>query len=42
MSKKVIMSLDYSFSNSGVCISEIIDDKIVILYMKREENIWKK
>lgn len=32
MSKKVIMSLDYGFANSGVCISEIIDDKIVILY----------
>ena len=29
---KVIMSLDYSFANSGVCISKIIDDKIVILY----------
>ena len=29
---EVIMSLDYSFANSGVCISKIIDDKIVILY----------
>ena len=29
---KVIMSLDYSFANSGVCISKIIDDKIVILF----------
>ena len=29
---KTIMSLDYSFANSGVCISKIIDDKIVILY----------
>ena len=26
------MSLDYSFANSGICISKIIDDKIVILY----------
>ena len=26
------MSLDYSYANSGVCISKIIDDKIVILY----------
>lgn len=26
------MSLDYSFANSGVCISKIIDDKITILY----------
>ena len=29
---KTIMSLDYSFANSGICISKIIDDKIVILY----------
>ena len=29
---KIIMSLDYSFANSGICISKIIDDKIVILY----------
>ena len=29
---KTIMSLDYGFANSGVCISKIIDDKIVILY----------
>lgn len=29
---KVIMSLDYSFANSGVCISKIIDDKITVLY----------
>ena len=29
---KIIMSLDYGFANSGVCISKIIDDKIVILY----------
>ena len=26
------MSLDYSYANSGVCVSKIIDDKIVILY----------
>src|SRR5699024_903198 len=26
------MSLDYSFANSGICISKIIDDKIVVLY----------
>ena len=32
MNNKIIMSLDYSFANSGVCISKIIDDKIVILY----------
>ena len=30
--KKIIMSLDYSFANSGICISKIIDDKIVVLY----------
>ena len=29
---KTIMSLDYSFANSGICVSKIIDDKIVILY----------
>ena len=29
---KIIMSLDYSYANSGVCVSKIIDDKIVILY----------
>lgn len=29
---KVIMSLDYSFANSGICISKIIDDKITVLY----------
>ena len=29
---KIIMSLDYSFANSGICISKIIDDKITILY----------
>lgn len=32
MNNKVIMSLDYGFANSGVCISKIIGDKIVILY----------
>ena len=32
MNNKIIMSLDYSFANSGVCVSKIIDDKIVILY----------
>src|SRR5699024_7653298 len=26
------MSLDYSFANSGICISKIIDDNYVILY----------
>src|SRR5699024_6189185 len=26
------MSLDYSFANSGICISKIIDDKITVLY----------
>src|SRR5699024_2297081 len=26
------MSLDYSFANSGICISKIIDDKIVVLF----------
>ena len=29
---KTIMSLDYSFANSGICISKIIDDKITVLY----------
>ena len=29
---KTIMSLDYSFANSGICISKIIDDKITILF----------
>ena len=29
---KIIMSLDYSFANSGVCVSKIIDDKITVLY----------
>ena len=29
---KIIMSLDYSFANSGICISKIIDDKITILF----------
>ena len=29
---KIIMSLDYGFANSGVCVSKIIDDKIVVLY----------
>lgn len=32
MNNKIIMSLDYSFANSGVCISKIIDDKITVLY----------
>ena len=32
MNNKTIMSLDYSFANSGVCVSKIIDDKIVVLY----------
>lgn len=32
MNNKIIMSLDYGFANSGVCVSKIIDDKIVILY----------
>ena len=32
MNNKIIMSLDYSFANSGVCVSKIIDDKITILY----------
>ena len=28
----IIMSIDYSFANSGVCVSKIIDNKICILY----------
>ena len=32
MNNKIIMSLDYGFANSGVCISKIIDDKITVLY----------
>ena len=32
MNNKIIMSLDYSFANSGVCVSKIIDDKITVLY----------